>query len=633
MARDTQYTLYKTGRIDPTFQNIWAFSSEAQREAWFTSKIGMPVLNNKYWKVGNSIKIPVRYEESFEYDYVKIVNDSSNPELSKTWFCFITSRAYLSNNCTLLNLSVDYIQTFYFTTQVDGVSPFWAVEGFITTATNKMLPPRATASEFPVPVSSCMSFEWGNLGYAVVIYSTINLENLNTLSYRSAVIDGQYIAAAPYIMSMNITNISKLIADINEKGYTDAISGIYLIPIDYINIESLPDTPTIVTDESSLFTPLEYTVNKPTSCDGYIPKNEVLLGYDYTYFTLNNGQGEISTWHFEDFDGVPRFGSRLSFASGSPCIIVYPLNYKNFDGNEYRQKAVKVTQAPACSYLNDSYKIWLAQTQNSRSSAINGAQMAIDQAEYARSHSWAYTKGDIVKNIQGRIKQNLVGGASSLIEDGVNALGSISAAMGGTQFRAGQNNGAGADFSNPNKIKNTIDIRKSTISDSLGALYDLSMQYINHQMGIEQAYQYDFAVANAQHNLNAILAGYRDRARVPATASGSNAYGDMCVLQQYGFMIAVYTPSKEYAELIDDNLSASGHTVNKYGFVTPAHTVFDRFSVQSAFIPVNVSDRPEFVRKMMLQLLSDGIYLWYVRDGDISDRIGSPYKVDNPEVS
>lgn len=632
MARDTQYTFYKTGRIDPTFQNIWAFSSEIQRETWLTSKIGKPVLGNKYWKVGNSIKIPVRYEESFEYDYVKIVNDSSNPELSRTWYCFITSRVYLSNNCTLLNLAVDYIQTFYFTAQIDGVSPFWAVEGFITSATNKMLPPRSTASEFPVPVSSCMSFEWGNLGYAVVIYSTINLENLDTLSYRSAVIDGQYIAAAPYIMDMNIANLSQLIFDVNEKGYTDAISGIYLIPVDYVNAETLPSTPTIVTDEAGLFVPIEYTVNKPTTCDGYTPKNQVLLGYDYTYFTLNNGQGEISTWHFEDFDGDPRFASRLSFASGSPCIIVYPLNFKNFDGNEYRQKAVKVTQAPACSYLNDSYKIWLAQTQNSRASAINGAQMAIDQAEYARSHSWAYTKGDIVKSMQAGLKAPLVGGISSLIEEGTNALGSVSAIMGGNRIRVGENSGAGADFSNLNNIKKTIDIRKSSIADSLGALYDLGTQYINHQIGIEQTYQYDFAVANAQHNLNAILAGYRDRARVPATAAGSNAYGDMCVLQQYGFMIAVYTPSREYAEMIDDNLSASGHTVNQYGFVTPAHYVFDRFSVQSAFIPVNVSDRPEFVRKMMLQLLSDGVYLWYVRNGDISDRIGAPYKVDNPEV-
>lgn len=37
MARDTQYTLYKTARTDPTFKNIWAFESEAQREAWLNT--------------------------------------------------------------------------------------------------------------------------------------------------------------------------------------------------------------------------------------------------------------------------------------------------------------------------------------------------------------------------------------------------------------------------------------------------------------------------------------------------------------------------------------------------------------------------------------------------------------------
>ena len=74
MARDTQYTLYKTARTDPTFKNIWAFESESQREAWLNTCSPEPFLNNKYWRVGSTIKCPIRYEESFNYDYVRIVN-------------------------------------------------------------------------------------------------------------------------------------------------------------------------------------------------------------------------------------------------------------------------------------------------------------------------------------------------------------------------------------------------------------------------------------------------------------------------------------------------------------------------------------------------------------------------------
>lgn len=632
MARDTQYTLYKTGRTDPTYQNIWAFEDSAQRELWFTTKSMFPVLNNKYWRVGSTIKIPVRYEDSFDYDYVRIVNNANNPALRREWFCFIISRAYISNNTTLLTLAVDYVQTFYFSSSSDGGKhPFWMESGFITTATTSDTPPRGTPSEYPIPEVTCMRFDHAMIGYAVVIYSSVDIRDLSSVKYASAIIDGQYTAAPPYVMAANVSAISNMINTMNTQGLTDAISGIYLVPLDYLNITKISTTPLLATD-AELYLTVNKTVPKPTSCGGYTPKNAVLLGYDYSYFTINNGQGEVSTWHYEDFNGTPSFASRVSLASGSPVIMMWPTNYISSVGEDYRQLAVKINQAPACSYLNDSYKIWLAQTQNSRAAAINGAQMAIDQAKYARDNSWAYTKGHIIKGIQNAARDTIVDAGASLLGGGINAAGALSSALGGPSVNVGRNSGAGADFSDPNNVKYSYSIRDTNVRDAVGAMYDMSVQYMNAQLGLETTYQYDFNVANAQHNMNAILAGYADRARVPATATGSNAYGDMCVLEQYGFMISVYTPSAEWAELIDKNLSASGHTVNKWGYALRKHAVFDYYSMQSIVIPANVADRPEFVRKMFIDIMSKGVYMWYVYGGDISNRIGTPFNLDNTEV-
>ena len=83
MARDTIYTLYKTGRTDPTRQNIWGFSSEEQRRAWLNSKSPTVFLNKKYWRVTSSIKIPVRYEDSFDYDYVMRHSYSTVTDLAR----------------------------------------------------------------------------------------------------------------------------------------------------------------------------------------------------------------------------------------------------------------------------------------------------------------------------------------------------------------------------------------------------------------------------------------------------------------------------------------------------------------------------------------------------------------------
>lgn len=642
MARDTQYTLYKTARTDPTFKNIWAFESEAQREAWLNTCSPQPFLNNKYWRVGSTIKCPIRYEESFNYDYVRIVNRVSDSNKRKTWFCFITGRVYISNNCTMFTLAVDFVQTFYWSRVVDGVNPFWLTEGFISKSTKPLLPPRGTASEYPVPEVSCYHIDFNSSGYSVVIYSSVDIRDLSSIKYVSAIIDGQYTASPPFVMAANVSAISNLINNINTAGLTDSISGIYLVPNDYLNLSAVSTTPVLATD-SSIYLTVNKVIQKPVSCDGYTPENKELLGYDYSYFTINNGQGEVSTWHFEDFDGNPSFSSRLSLASGSPVLILYPNNYINADGNDFRQLSVKITQAPACSFLNDSYKIWLAQTQNSRAAAVNAAQLAVDQAKFARENSLKYQVAqsvnpilDFMTNNDREALQSAYKSATNLLNigtvNGKNLIESIShwapsnvknAFPSNNRFGGGSSSGGGAGRSFGTG---------PSAGDVIESLVNMGELYVKNQLGIENWYVYDQHVASAQANLDSLLASYADKARIPATAVGSNAYGDVCVLNQYGFMIAVYTPTAYYAEWIDKQLSAGGHTINKFSTIEKHHAVFDYYSVPSPYIPAERDGRPQYARNMFISLLSQGVYLWYVYNGDISPKIGVPYGIDNPEI-
>lgn len=638
MARDTIYTLYKTGRTDPTRQNIWGFSSEEQRRAWLNSKSPTVFLNQKYWRVASSIKIPVRYEDSFDYDYVEIVNNSSSNK-KRTWFCFISGRAYLNNNCTMLELDVDYVQTFYYSTVADGVVPFWNISGFASKSTMNVLPNRGEVSDYPVPESTCMSFNWGQIGYGVVIYSSVDLTDLSSVNYRTAIIDGQYTAAPPYIMLENVASITGLINSLNNLGITDAIAGMYLFPLDYIDVTLLTTSPQIATN-ASFYKELTYTVSKPTNCGGYAPENEVLLGYDYSYFTVNNGQGEVQTFHFEDFNGTPTFKSRISFASGCPTVFIYPSNYIDSDQNNFRQRIMKITQAPACSYLNDSYRIWLAQTQNSRAASLNQAEAAVYQAKYARSQSFAYNYGSYIKEAEEYARPYALGAMNTIYNTLSNPFRSLFGSSKSTtpnEFGGGKSAGSGAGIDLNTMQKN---IQESpygisgiqNVSEAFSSVYDLATAYINKQIGIETTYEYDFNVQNAQLNMNKLIAGWNDKSRIPATAVGSNAYGDACAYQQYGFMIAVFTPTAEYAEIIDKMLTASGHTINKYIFFTRSHQYFDFIAMPSPEIVSNINDRPEWVRKMLIGLLQSGVYIWHIKDGDISDHFGIPYGLSNPSV-
>lgn len=660
MARDTLYTLYSTGRTDPTYQNIWGFSSRAERNSFLAGKTPHYFEAQKYWRAGQGIKCAISYEDAFKYDYVQIINHAGTAD-AQTWYCFIVGRIYISPNVTQFLLDVDYVQTFYF----DGAgAPFWSVPGFIAMATSATLPPRGTGSEYPVPESEAYinSVKYFGGNYAYVIYSTLNLVEWEkgNKGYQTIFIDGVMMAAAPYVIwgpdqTAVANKVTHLVNDINSGGYTDAISGIYAVPDILINTDNVPAN-TIAYGVPENLQAYGVTYNKPTNCGGYVPKNKVLLGYDYSYVVVNNGQGETSVWHFEDFyNDQIAFDMELSVTAGYPVINLKPVGYRYGDNNDYRQFTLKCPSPVSCSYLNDSYRIWMAQTQNSRQAAIDGAQLALAHAREAREKSFAVMLGTTYDKMRAAGGDNMFGvigkTVNDLAENGIPTLtwnpisnpGSIVGQIGsrivntvGSATYAITNRVLRSVESAARGVDKVFDTTAEKINSVAGGFLDwannLAEAGSRKMLGIEQAYVYDQAVENAQQGINALIASYRDKSRIPATAAGSNAYGDLAKYDQYGFMTALYTPTAEWAMLIDLNLSASGHIVNRWANITREHKTFDFVQAVSARVPVDLQLRPQYVRNMLVSLLASGVYLWYYADGDISPYIGMPYQLDNPGV-
>lgn len=634
MGRTTIYTLYKTGRIDPTLKNIWAFKSPQERYTWFNSKASLEFTANKYWRVGNPIKIPVSYETSFEYDYIRIINDAGTAQ-QKEWYAFVSARAYISPSVTLLTLDTDYIQTFYF----DNQAPFWDVPGFIVKSTGHFTPLPGSASDYPVPQSRTDAFVYESGDYAFIIYSTINPSSVTSGSpqYQGMISDGVYSAAAAYVIGGSSAGnaLNTLVNNFNVNGYTDAISAIYAVPARFINSSLLDNSVHAIAGANNPLVTRTVTAARLQENYQYY---YILSDYDYTYIVVNNGQGETQVFHFYEFNGDPVFSLRLSLTGGCPTLYLTPTNLIYNSADAAQQRGMKITQAISCVYLNDSYKIWLAQTQNSRAAALEGANLAIAQAQEARSKSWAYQFGGIVQNMENAVKPELT---SVLNGIGNKFIKSNDYSYSYSGLPAGVTGVAGGGITAP--VGSGIDLREAWKSANisvtknpgvdLSGVVDLGFAYINNQLGIEKAYTYDHAVANAQQSLNELVAGWRDKARIPGTARGSNAYGDMAFLRQYGFMISIYAPCAEVYEMLDKMIGASGYTVNRYDLISDYHEVFDYYQVNGAKIAVNTSNRPEFVRKMMLDILQQGVYFWYVNDGDISPFIGSPFGLSNPELT
>lgn len=662
MARNTDYTLYKTGRTDPSFKNIWAFESDAIRTAWLNSCSPMNFPNNKYWRTGATIKCSIRYEESFNYDYVRIINRLGEVESTKTWFCFITGRTYISNNCTLFTLAVDYPQTFLFNS--DG-SPFWKTYGFIETATiENPAPNRGQGAEFSSPAKQCQSI-WYNAGtsdFAIVVFSTVDLTVLMTsgeIAYNPMDNGGVYMASVPFVITGVFAGeiFTNTISKLNELGLTEAVSGAYCVPGRYFS-EFTDETWARVLqskiDIDTIYIQPITSIEDKQSGASYTPTNKVLLRGDYSVIVVNNCQGETSLYHFEDFIGIPTFKTTVSMYSGAPTIMMWPGdNYKYGDSANFRQHIMKITSPISCSYLNDNYKIWLAQNSNQRTAALNAAQVELDNANRASQYALNSHIDDMLNKAFSGIS-DLFGGEPEAPQPSAftQAANLLQAKDTAAKEALDRLTGGRVSFAGPYRRQSVIDYLKRTgemidatnqinyeqalasmdTSGVVDNIASLAKSMIRRELGIEHAYVYDNAIATAQANLQKVQAYYADKEVIPATALGSNAHGDLVLFNQFNFMISVITPTVEWATKIDKLLSSSGCMVNNLGDIIKRHQVFDYYKCESPWILAERNGRPQYARNMLISLLQNGVYFWYYNNGDISEYIGLPYDISNQTV-
>lgn len=623
LFRDTEYTLYHIGALDPQNKHIWGFENAAQRETFLASKVLMTIRNCKYWKQGETIKVNCSgatgysFENSYIADYVKIVNRPNTPT-EKVFYCFIIDRKYKNLNCTELKLQIDWIQTYYFNADS---TPFWNVGGYgVATTDLSILPLRGIGSEYP-SLAKMNLWEWkqNNTNIAFVVYCTIDLEaNFQDNSYeflrynnnfyedpfpQGYIVDNVFMSAIPYIINCGSTQINsyalyRLNDDLNASGQLGSVTGIYCMPAELSPV--VCSGLEAIKPLSRNYTKQTLTINVPSSDSlfssaGISVVNPVLKGYDYTNIIVSNQTGEETTYKYEDFNGTPQFKISCSFAGGYPCLICYPVNYKFGQNAQEELFAMKQTSAPNCTMNSDQYAIWQAQNRNSIDAAIASSKLTIENAKEAQSKS-----GGIATMLD------------SMFEKAGDALSSMLPNLGLSE-----------------------EMQDALTTGSYSGMNALLSTGFLSSFGLEASYTYKQNVKVAEQALKSVEAGFADKKYLPNTSTGSNAYGDLMQLQQYGFNISVVCPSREDLTDLDRINESSGHIIKGLVTCRKSRRWFDFWRMIEPKITNNVYNRPQFVNALLTSLFNDGLYLWWfddtISDINLSD-FGHPYAVENPTV-
>lgn len=372
--------------------NQLTFSNATAQFNYFNSLPKIQFNNFTYQRKDGTLRVPGYFDELIEYNYVMYRNEG----FSNKWFyAFIDGMEYSSNGATDLSIRTDVWQTWMFNLEykpvlIDREHPNTDVAG------DNTLPESLELGEM-VCNGSTINFGGGTLDNVNKRYYTIievtqvdNHGTEGTLSYEWVSGDHALTPAIneiergtiPLIVggtfagstSGQIRSASDITYLFDNSGLGDSIVNVYMLPqnlvpvFNEIKITSTPSTGTTITMDgigvpvatNSTLNIATQTFSKPTSVDGYTPKNKKVLTYPFCYFNISNNAGTVIPFRYEDFQSNITFQVEGTFGvSGSTKAI--PQNYLKIGGGNALDFSINGAKFPVCSWRSDSYTNWLTQ--------------------------------------------------------------------------------------------------------------------------------------------------------------------------------------------------------------------------------------------------------------------------------
>ena len=400
--------------------NQLTFSNATAQYNYFNSlpKLGFDKFT--YQRKDGTLRLPALIDDIISYNYVMYRNTAYS---NKWFYAFITGMEYLNDSVTAVSIKTDVWMTWEF----DLTFKPTLIDREHTnddTVGKNTLPEGLELGEFVVNGDTENFGAMSGLTDFVTVIDVTMVENPGanqTLSWNfdvspapvptfSPIVNGTPSATVHLLLGYNQYNqrVSgyydpNVVIDVfNNAGLSDAIVNAYIMPESMVNTNYIYGGFNLVSNytdaggttitktasnlaifaQSNTETSLgNKTFAKPTTLDGYTPKNGKLKCFPFTYFNVSNNAGSSYQYRYEDFSSNVTFNLEGAFCA-SCSIKAIPQNYKNIDSNENAYDySVNAAKLPILSWSSDSYTNWLTQNSvNMRMERQNVVRQAIGEA-------------------------------------------------------------------------------------------------------------------------------------------------------------------------------------------------------------------------------------------------------------
>lgn len=355
--------------IDSSFDHTLWFESANAQYNYFNSKAVRTFTNVSYTRKGRGyIKVEAPADQLYACNYMMFQNTS----YSNKWFYAFCQVEYVNDTTSAVYFKLDQLQTWFFEMQLgqcfverehsttDNIGDNLVPENLETgeyIITNEYIPEVFTNASMEIVIAATWYYDpatqqftdwsgqlWGGI--------------YQGLCYNHFPADQTGIAA-----------VNQMLLRCANTTYADGIVQMFMCPSFFFNSQSL-----------DAYEPPVYTftsIAKPTTFDGYVPKNNKLFTAPYMsmFVKTPTNMAEFGYEYFEN-PAVPQFKMTCAVTT-SPSILLEPKNYKTekvYIGQKIEDnfcEGITLENYPTCAYNIDTYKAWLA--HNGASLIVNGA--------------------------------------------------------------------------------------------------------------------------------------------------------------------------------------------------------------------------------------------------------------------
>lgn len=338
--------LYQGVGWNPDYNDIRLFDNAGQRDTYLNGKLIGQWQNCSVVKPGESIRLQGRLGDMISANYLSFTN--GNLGSSYTWYAFVTSVNYVNVNTVEIQYSIDWIQSYLFSFDF---KPCLIDREHVNDDSFGVNVVEENISISDYVITEILRERYQK-GYVVYFLSDA-ASSVDVDSKNGMLIATQFTANRELVRG----NLQMFLQQLNANGESDKVVSLSMCPM------PIGDQADITNPNLKMTFGLQDDhITFSNGSKTYTAKNRKMGCYPYKLFTVDNFNGSVQEFKWENFRGNPAFEMN-GVLHPRPCLECYPTNYMHWWGENIptRNFAVQYTNFPQIPWTSDTFRAWVSQ--------------------------------------------------------------------------------------------------------------------------------------------------------------------------------------------------------------------------------------------------------------------------------